>query len=509
MTSLVSLGLDLATAGARCVAMDAETGVLLASASAPLPAPVRSAGGVSRQCPDYAPVAFQLISQVCLALGSRRTLIRALAAAGTSGTVVPADSAGVPIGDARLYDDTSSLEAISTLGLAAAGSLGRMVSLNRDYAPPRMLSTVDVVASYLVGAPVAADTSHALKAGIDLLHRTWPVSAMEALGLPITGLPPLVVPGTVLGRVCDEHARTLGLPVGVLVVAGMTDGCAAQLSTGAIHPGDSMGVLGTTLVLKGVSASEISTADGSVYSHLSPDGDFWSGGASNTGAGVLAAEFPDRNVEELDRAAARRGPSTILRYPLSRPGERFPIADDGFQSLRRGDPVDEVDAYRAILEGVAFVERLGLETMAGLGVRLHRHTLAGGASQSEAWNTIRATILAPVLCGSSPEARDEDRTVRVAASGSAAGAAVLAAHACAGSDRLTQTVDRLVAPAIAVTPNASEADELERSYADFLELVGEGILGAGPADPTNNPPYGSTSIAGASAPGPRRVRHVH
>ena len=477
----ITLGIDLATANARCVAIDTATGTLLASASVPLPVPVRSAGGVSRQRSDYASVAFTVTADVCRLLGSAATRVRALSVTGTSGTVVPCSVDASPVGDARLYDDTSSAGVVSVLGLANASSLGRMLSLQNQFrrsdgrGPDLMLTTADVVAAALVGTAVASDTSHSLKAGIDLGRRTWPVEAMASLGLSTTALPDLVPPGQVLGIVSPLMASSLGLPVNVVVVAGMTDGCTAQLGAGAIHPGDTMGVLGTTLVIKGVSPVELRTPDGAVYSHLSPSGDFWPGGASNSGAGVLTAEFPGRDLAELDRAAAKHGPSTIVRYPLARAGERFPVADPTLHSMTTGQPVDEVDAYRAILEGVAFVERLGIETLARLGVRAHRHMITGGATRSATWNTIRASVLAPVLVGA-PDLRSGATVVQAPTAGSAVGAALLAAHALARSSpgpepRLTETVDRLAATPAPVPADPTQADQLEQSYGAFLALL--------------------------------------
>jgi xylulokinase len=512
----ITLGIDLATASARCVALDTATGAVLATATAPLPRPVRSRGGVSRQRSDYAPVAFTLISDVCRELGSGAARVRALSLTGTSGTVVPCAGDASPIGDARLYDDSSASAELGARGMTGASSLGRMLSLEKEFRvtgrgrPELMLSTVDVVGAALVGTVVASDTSHALKAGIDLARRSWPEDAMASLGLRTTRLPGLVPPGQVLGTVSRPTAAVLGLPEGVVVVAGMTDGCTAQISTGSVHPGDTMGVLGTTLVVKGVSAVELTTADGAVYSHLSPSGDFWPGGASNSGAGVLDTEFAGRDLSELDRAAATRGPSTVVRYPLARVGERFPVADLTLRSVATGEPVDEVDAYRAVLEGVAFVERLAVETLAGLGIRPTRHTLTGGASRSGTWNTIRATVLAPVLArgvvpalapGPPRFANGQPRepaVVHAQNAGSAVGAAILAAHALAASratSHLTETVDRLVPAPHPVAPDPTTAGRLEQSYGTFVALL----------DPGHRPgPLTSTAEQSVE----RRPRHV-
>ena len=457
----VTLGIDLATASARCVALDTRTGALLASAELPLPPPVRTRAGHSTQRPDYANAARRLVTRVSADLGERARDVIAVSVTGTSGTVVPCDAAGVPVGDARLYDDTSGAARLKRAGVPAGAMLGRVAVLSdsSDVAAS-YASTADVVTAALVGARVAGDTSHWLKAGIDASAATWPHEACQALGIDSTTLPQLVHPGTRLGVVDREVAMACGLPGGVVVIAGMTDGCTAQIATGAVRPGDTVGVLGTTLVLKAVGERPVESADGAVYSHLSPDGRWWAGGASNVGAGVLAAEFPGADLPDLDRRVADH-PSTVARYPLTRAGERFPLSDPAMTSVRSGDPRDELDAYRAVLDGVAFTERLGLERLIALGVSPTRHVLAGGAAKSRVWNRIRATALAPVV------------PVWVApAAVSAVGAALLAAHAVIepGAD-LSRTTDRLVDPPELVKPLTGQREPLNAAYQRFTELV--------------------------------------
>ena len=215
-------------------------------------------------------------------------------------------------------------------------------------------------------------------------------------------------------------------------------------------------------MLKAVSETPVESADGAVYSHLAPDGHYWAGGASNAGAGILAVEFAGEDLAALDRRVADTV-AGYVRYPLSVAGERFPVADRNLPPLTDGEPRSRLDAYRALLEGVAFVERLGLERLQQLGVTPRRHVIAGGATASPVWNRIRATVLAPVV------------PVSVARSASSSvGAAILAAYAL--SDRpLTEIVDRLVLTPEPVETVATQRNSLEAAYRRFVDLV-EGSL---------------------------------
>jgi D-ribulokinase len=82
-------------------------------------------------------------------------------------------------------------------------------------------------------------------------------------------------------------------------------------------------VLGTTLVLKGVTNEMIRDPFGVLYSHRSPGGNWLLGGASNTGAGVIAQRFPGRDLETSSAQAERRELTDIIAYPLVSYAERL------------------------------------------------------------------------------------------------------------------------------------------------------------------------------------------
>jgi sugar (pentulose or hexulose) kinase len=207
-------------------------------------------------------------------------------------------------------------------------------------------------------------------------------------------LPAVVRSGSRLGGVCAAAAGETGIPAGTPVVAGMTDGCASQLAAGALREGDWNSVLGTTLVLKGYSATLVRDPAGVLYSHRSPDGGWLPGGASSTGAGVLSARFVGRDLDDLGRRAQAFEDTGVLAYPLVSRGERFPFAAAGAEAFVLGEPRDEAELYAALLQGVAFVERLCLDYVDLLGASTGGDlTLTGGATRSRAWCQLRADVL--------------------------------------------------------------------------------------------------------------------
>ncbi|MFE9696682.1 FGGY-family carbohydrate kinase [Streptomyces sp. NPDC006270] len=466
------IGIDVATASVRVLCVDGR-GRVLARARGDLPPPVRSAAGASEQdARSWWPAVRSALRRTTAALPRGGREVIAVAVSATSGTIVPAGLDGEPLGPALMYDDRRAADVNAeaqragsarwdALGLCVGptAALGRAVGCLRTYGSGlhHILHTPEVVGRELTGHPIATDWSHALKSGYDARAAEWAHEVFDALGFPSALLPDVQAPGTEAGVVGPEAAGATGLPRGCSVRLGMTDGCAGQIATGAVEPGRFVGVLGTTYVLKGVSADLVRDATGAFYSHRHPDGWWLPGGASNTGGECLAGVDPAR-LPALDAAAAAKGPASTVRYPLCRDGERFPFVSGAARGFELGRPRDEADAHRAALEGVAFVERLALERVERLGVPvlgpLHA---AGGGSRSPVWTAIRATVL--------------DRPVRVVERAETAfGAALLAATGTLHED-LAASAAAMVRGGALVDPVPEERPALDDAYGRFAAAL--------------------------------------
>jgi sugar (pentulose or hexulose) kinase len=311
-----------------------------------------------------------------------------------------------------MYDDTRAVEEarqVNNAGAAIWASLGyyrmqpawalpKLLWLVRTYPnlipAARLAHQTDFINWQLIGHEIPTDMSTALKTGYDLIKESWPHEVLVMLGVPEEILPAVVLSGTQLGTVCAEAAAVTGIPQGTPVIAGMTDGCAAQIGAGALNIGNWNSVLGTTLVLKGVTNQLIRDPDGVVYSHRSPDGGWLPGGASSTGAGVLSKYFPGRDLNALSAQAAAREPTSIVAYPLISRGERFPFTAPDAEGFFLGEPGDEIDLYAALLQGVAFIERLCFDYLDMLGAPIHGELrLTGGGARSRYWCQLRADVL--------------------------------------------------------------------------------------------------------------------
>ncbi len=478
----VWVGVDVGTQSLRVVVVD-DLGTPTGQAARPL----RSHRGPNRIHEQDATTWWRALgdaSREALAATGDRP-VRGIALCSTSGTVLLTDRRGAALGPALMYDDARAA-AEERRAAEAGGALWISLGypMQRSWALPkalwllgradagtragaargdvRLAHSADYLAGRLVGAPVDTDFSHALKTGYDLVAGAWPVDVLDQLGLPIAMLPAVVRPGTSLGTVSAEAAAHTGLPAGTPVLAGMTDGCAAQIAAGALEPGSWNSVLGTTLVLKGVTAERLADPGGAVYSHRHPDGGWLPGGASNVGAGAVAARYPDAELPGLDRAAADHEPAGMVTYPLTSRGERFPFVRPDAEPVVLGEPAGEADRYAALLQGVAYVERLCYAYLRSLNASVAGPiTVTGGGSRSRYWCQLRADILGrPLHRPRQPEP--------------AFGMAVLAA---AGTGSLTGTARRMVRLTGSVEPRPGGPERFAEPFGRLVdELVRRGYI---------------------------------
>jgi sugar (pentulose or hexulose) kinase len=471
----VWVGLDLGTQSARALVVSASGGIV-GSGSRPLRS--RRDGPRHEQDPGAWWDALAAACRDALAAVAAER-VQGVAACATSGTILLADRDGAPRTPGLMYDDTRA-DAQAQRTAAAGHALGHRVGaawglpkllwlLEHDPAlarGARLTHQPDVVVRRLVGHDVATDASHALKSGYDVEARRWPAELLDALGVPAELLPDVVPSGSGLGAVCERAAAATAIPPGTPVVAGMTDGCAAQLAAGALREGAWNSVLGTTLVLKGVSPRRIRDPNGVLYCHRSPDGGWLPGGASSSGAGVLTESFPGRDLDELGERAQAHEHGAPIAYPLVARGERFPFHAPQAEPFIVGEPAGEGEHFAALLQGLAYVERLCLDYVSLLGAPVDDElSLTGGATRSRYWCQLRADVLGrPVRL---PEQAE-----------SAFGMALLAAAATRGRP-CAEVAGEMCRTREVIEPRPDRASHFREPYLRFVaELERRGWLGA-------------------------------
>jgi D-ribulokinase len=451
----VCVGLDVGTGSARAIAVAADGAVVGRGAH-----PLRSRREGDRHEQDPADW-WEATAAACRAALERVApdRIAGVATCATSGTILLVDRHGRPRSAALMYDDARAAAQARRTGLPTSWALPKLhwlLEATGAAAGLRLAHQPDVITCALAGHAVATDASHALKSGYDLERGDWPAQLTDELG---ELLPAVVAPGTPVGEVCAAAAAQTGLPAGTPIVAGMTDGCAAQIAAGALRPGDCNSVLGTTLVLKASSPERVEDRAHGIYSHRAPDGGWLPGGASSSGAGVLTAAFPGRDLDALGEQAAPHERTRVLSYPLVSRGERFPFAAPDAEAFTLGRPADDGERAAALMQGLALVERLCFEQLERLGASCGGElSLTGGATRNVRWSQLRADALGrPARL---PEQTDSAFGMAILAT-----AATRAEPVAAAAERMSRT-HAVLEPRPAMRAHLDE--QYERLVAEFV-----------------------------------------
>jgi len=392
------IGIDLGTSGVRAVAVDAS-GQILGIGSAKLP-PTKATVSRREQSPeDWWNGCRTALDE----LGTKIDLsgAKAIAVDATSGTILPVDHHNRPLALARMYDDAdtgdlaSQIKKMAPRESAAHGATSPAARALEWTKLPRLhciLHQADWINGCLGASNWQTDENNALKTGYDPVSRSWP-DWLRGFGLSPGLLPEVVPVGTPIGYVSSQAALALGIPEGITIAAGTTDGCATFLASGATLPGEASTTLGSTIVLKLLSDRPIFAPELGIYSHRL--GDTWlAGGASNCGGKTLLQFFTQEQLSTLEASLEPSKPTGTDFYPLPSVGERFPVSDPNLAPRLTPRPADDAVFLQGIYEAFARVEQTGFAKLATLGgptLRNVRH--AGGGSKSAAWMTLRASAL--------------------------------------------------------------------------------------------------------------------
>lgn len=386
------LGIDLGTSGIRVGVLDEagyRRGVLTRAWS---PGQSLNPGAWLRH-------ALQLITLI--RRGRPSAEIAAIAVDGTSGTVFLCHpSSGHPLTPVLSYNDnraSAEAETLSAAGLKAGPAAGpyggpaKLLWLTRHYpqgTPAVLAAQGPWLAGVLAGCPGILDEHNALKLGF---NGAWP--ALLANGPLGAYLGPVMPAATPLGLLRRDLTRRLGLRARPLIVTGTTDSTAAFLALGPLPHGCGVSSLGSTLVLKIESPQPVQVPESGIYSHHLAR-TWLVGGASNSGAAVLAHYFDRKTLVRLSAKLPVVADTQLHYYPLLKPGERFPVNDPRLAPRLAPRPSDDRLFLQGLLEGLAAIEAQGYALLTACGgPRLQRVVTTGGGALNAAWRTIREQTL--------------------------------------------------------------------------------------------------------------------
>lgn len=402
-------GIDVGTQGARVILID-QCGQEIASGIKKFDLDEKFR---EEQSPDlWWENCLEIIDQIIKKLPTDfdKKSILAVCVTSTSGTVIPLDQFNKPLYSAIMYSDGRSVKQGKCFreialryvdkgytGFNASSGISKMLWYVDTF--PEQVDNIahwiyasDYIVGKLSGNYTTTDYTNVLKSAFDLEKLEWPTYIFEETNLKREWFGRVVPSGTVIGNLSQKLSIRWGISQ-IAVVVGLTDGCASQMASGAVNPGDWNTTIGTTLVIKGVTRNQVIDPLGRLYSHRHPDGYWMPGGASNTGADWISLDYSEENLEQLNAKVERLIPTQKIAWPLKQEGERYPLMALHARAIQP-ENLSKEELYAANLEGVAFIEKLAYELIEELsGESIYGVYTAGGGSNSDIWLRIRASVL--------------------------------------------------------------------------------------------------------------------
>ena len=288
----------------------------------------------------------------------------------------------------------------------------------------------------------------------DLAARDWSGEILEALGIDPGWMPRTFEGPEITGSLTADAAAATGLRAGTPVVAGGGDQSANAVGVAAVSPGIVALSLGTSGVVFATTDAPLRDPRGQVHAfcHAVP-GRWHLMTVMLSAAGSLRwfrdALAPGVGYGDLTREAEMvpAGSDGLLFLPYLT-GERSPYPDPLARGAFVGLTVthDRRHMIRAVLEGVAFGLRDGLDLMIAAGMPAPSQVRAsGGGIASALWRQILADVL------------DSEVATVSTTEGAAFGAAILAAVGAGWYEEVVDAAEALVVVTPAASPGADRA----------------------------------------------------
>ncbi len=486
MDQTLFMGIDLGTSSTKTVIVDLQ-GRLLAVAQREYPISSPHPGWAEQDPEDWISAAVETARLALHQLERPVDEIAAIGLAGQMHTLVCLDAAGRPLRPAILWADQRSGRQVSQV----YASLGRenlaawtgnplacgfmlaswlwMVENEPEICSraQTLLLPKDYLRYRLTGCLGSEPSDAASTLFFNPATRAWSEPLLSALGIDGRLLPPLYLSSAIAGGLLPGVAQAMGLKAGTSVVYGGSDQALQALAHGVINPGLVSCTIGTggqlfTACLSPKPDPELRLH---LFCHVLPN--LWHLEAAILSAGLCLRWLRDNVIQGLDYAAladlASQAPagSEGLYFLPYLAGERTPLMDPEARGGLIGLTARHNRGHivRAVMEGVVFGLRQGLELMAELGVPIERVLASGGATSHPLWLQLQANIFnRPVISGGVQEA-----TARGAAMLAGIGAGVY-------RDGLSACQMAVHQSEVSILPEPAQVERYQKSYQVYTGL---------------------------------------
>jgi xylulokinase len=407
------MGIDIGTSAVKAAVVD-ETGRVIDQASSPLTVSRPHALWSEQNPADWWAAANSAVS------GLRPPLRSAVRAIGLSGQMHGAtllDKNLRALRPAILWNDGRSARECADLE-AAVPDMTRITG-NRampGFTAPKLLwvrlhepKIFDATAKVLLPkdyvrlrmtGELASDMSDS--AGtlwLDVAQRRWSDAMLSGTGLDVSHMPALFEGNEITGELRAELAEAWGMSR-VPVVAGGGDNAAGAVGVGVVRPGDAFLSLGTSGVLFLANDGYRPNPAGGVHTFCHAVPKHWhqmsvilSAASCVDWAARLCGLTDAGAMFALAEARGKPSGSEIFLPYLS--GERTPHNDPNAQGVLFGlnHESDAAAIAQAVLEGVAFAFRDGMDALLASGASIESIAVIGGGARSAYWGGILSSVL--------------------------------------------------------------------------------------------------------------------
>ncbi len=309
---------------------------------------------------------------------------------------------------------------------------------------------------------------------VDMQTFDWSEAVLDLVGLERGQLCELAAPGAVMGELRSDVAQELGLPAGIPVVGGAGDGQSAGLGANVTTPGRAYLNLGTAVVSGTYSddyawGREFRTLSGPIPNTYTLE-TLLQGGTytiswfvnklSGTETSRLGLGLSDEQVLEAAAARVAPGADGLLAVPYWNQSQT-PYWDDYARGMILGfrGHHGKSHIFRAILEGIAFEQRLMTDGVSrALDQAIDVYLALGGGSRSALW----CQIIADVTGRTVTACREVETT--------SLGAGMHAAAAIGWFDSIAQAAEAMSGEGASYEPDQQGAELYGRLFEVYRDI---------------------------------------
>ncbi|MDF2190125.1 gluconokinase [Paraflavitalea sp. CAU 1676] len=409
------IGVDIGTTNTKAIAFGLDGAILAASNITYMPLPAAEAGAHELDPHTLFNAVIETVRQVVAQ--TQAATLTGIAFSSAMHSLIAVDKAGLPLTNVITWADLRSNRQADALKATEAGKriyqrtgtpihpmspLCKLIWL-RETQPElfgsahKFIGIKEYIFHKLLGK-YYIDHSIASATGLfDIYELDWNAEALAVAGVGPDRLSRPVSPLSVLKGIDLSYATQLGIDPATPVIPGGSDGCLAQLGSGALQPGDVSLTIGTSGAVRMMGNRPQHDPQARIFNYILAENYYVSGGPINNGGVLLkwyAEHFLGRTFQDTEdfdwfvqqAAQAPAGADGLIFLPYVQ-GERAPVWDAAAKGMFFGIQARHTQAHfmRAIVEGVNFALYQVAQSLEETIAPMQHVYASGGFTKSNQW----------------------------------------------------------------------------------------------------------------------------